>query len=379
MRGQLTQVESVYWPSPDIDTGSLEPRLWWERSRTGAPSAIREKLVLVISSWQIYQRIEICYRTQLSPGLKYFGPIPIKGLGQKEEIQLPGHLPGHESHSHWGDQLTRHGLIHQLLLQIHVCCDKPKLLRSGNGKHFMGIKRAQARDQLMEPRKGTRHSQQASGECNGASTLPWECQIRTVEGVSWTHQGGSYHKMLIILLVIAEGMVNNNNNNNNKCSVLSANSMIRRSWSMTPHKAQHIKGLQPTDYCHLRWHQGPRASHAEPRVDSPSSHTSGPVEWWGSTLMAEVEASRVLRWPLLQAMAQRFTILIPFLCLRTKWRQPQRNVQQGGLVFIIDKQPPHIHIGPDDLLCSMRIQTNNNELVRLIVKVSMRLSLVTVV
>ena len=112
----------------------------------------------------------------------------------------------------------------------NVCCDKPKLLRSGNGKHFVGIKRAQARDQLMEPRKGTRHSQQASGGCNGASTLPWECQIRTVEeGVSWTHQGGSYHKMLITLLVIAEGMVNNNNNNNNKCSVSSANSMIRRS------------------------------------------------------------------------------------------------------------------------------------------------------
>ena len=39
-------------------------------------------------------------------------------------------------------------------------------------------------------------------------------------------------------------------------------------------------------------------------------------------------------------------------------------------MFITDKQPPHIHIGPDDLLCSMRIQTNNNELVRLIVKVS---------
>ena len=94
----------------------------------------------------------------------------------------------------------------------------------------MGIKRAQARDQLMEPGKGTRHSQQASGECNGASTLPWECQIMTVEGVSWTHQGGSYHKMLITLLVIAAGIVNNNNNNNNnKCSVLSANSMIRRS------------------------------------------------------------------------------------------------------------------------------------------------------
>lgn len=38
-------------------------------------------------------------------------------------------------------------------------------------------------------------------------------------------------------------------------------------------------------------------------------------------------------------------------------------------MFIIDKQSPHIHIGPDDLLCSMRIQTKNNELVRLIVKV----------
>ena len=32
--------------------------------------------------------------------------------------------------------------------------------------------------------------------------------------------------------------------NNNKCSVSSANSMIRRSWSMTPHKAQHIKGSE---------------------------------------------------------------------------------------------------------------------------------------
>ena len=183
MRRQLTQVETMCWPSPDIDTGSLEPRFWWERCWTGASSVIREKLVLVIGSWQIHQRIEIFHRTQLSPGLKYFGPIPIKGLGQKEEIQLPGHVPGHESYSHWGDQLTRHGLIHQLLVQIHVCCDKPKLLRSGNGKNFVDIKRAQARDQLMEPRKGTRHSQEASGGRNGASALPWECQIRTVKRV----------------------------------------------------------------------------------------------------------------------------------------------------------------------------------------------------
>ena len=91
--------------------------------------------------------------------------------------------PWEQYNSHWGDQLTRHGLIHQLLVQIYVCCDKPKLLRSGNGKNFVGIKRAQARDQLMEPRKGTRHSQQASGGCSGASTLPWECQIRTVKRV----------------------------------------------------------------------------------------------------------------------------------------------------------------------------------------------------
>ena len=42
-----------------------------------------------------------------------------------------------------------------------------------------------------------------------------------------------------------------NNNNNNKCSVSSANSMIRRSWSMTPHKAQHIKGSKHLKKIHI--------------------------------------------------------------------------------------------------------------------------------
>ena len=61
-------------------------------------------------------------------------------------------------------------------------------------------------------------------------------------------------------------------------------------------------------------------------------------------------------------------------------RHPQKTVQQGDLVLIIDKQLPRnewlvgrlmgVHVGSDGLVCSFTMRTKNSELVCPIVKVS---------
>ena len=68
----------------------------------------------------------------------------------------------------------------------------------------------------------------------------------------------------------------------------------------------------------------------------------------------------------------------PFLRQRTKWQEPQRNVQEGDLVLLLERQLPRnewpvgrvvaVQPGPDGLVRSARVRTKDTELLRPIAK-----------
>ena len=171
----------------------------------------------------------------------------------------------------------------------------------------------------------------------------WERQIRTLRRTlaGLTSEQVLTHEALETLLVMAEGIVNNR-----PLTAVSSDP----------------KDLEPLTPNHLLIHR----------------RSAAPIG-----LFNEKDMHSRRKWRQVQYLADVFwrrwtKEYLPLLHQRTKWQEPQRNVQPGDLVLILERQLPRnewptgrivdIQPGADGLVRAARVRTAEGELLRPIVK-----------
>ena len=226
------------------------------------------------------------------------------------------------------------------------------MIRSDNGTNFVGAERELRRemaawnhgriqDQLNERRVKWLFNPPAASHMGGV----WERQIRTVKRVlaGLTHEQILTHEMLVTLLVMAEGLVNN------------------RPLTAVSDDPRDLEPLTPN---HLLIHR-------------PAAAPPG--------LFNETDLHSRRKWRQVQYLADVFwkrwtREYLPLLRQRTKWQDPQRNVSEGDLVLVLERQLPRnkwpmgrvtaVLQGTDGLVRSARVRTKDSELLRPITKLS---------
>ena len=286
-----------------------------------------------------------------SVGVDYFGPIPVKrGRGREKRYGcLFTCLTTRAIHIEVADSLDVDSFLN-CLYRFMARRGEPRLIRSDNGTNFVGAERELRRqveewnhdhiqDELNERRVKWLFNPPAASHMGGV----WERQIRSVKKVlaGLTREQVLTHEMLVTLLVIAEGIINNR-------PITTVSDDPRDPEPLTPN--------------HLLIHRP----------------TSAPLG-----LFNDEDLHSRRKWRQVQYLADVFwkrwtKEYLPLLRRHTKWQEPQRNVQEGDLVLVLERQLPRnewpvgrvtsVQTGSDGLVRSARVRTKNNELLRPIVK-----------
>ena len=286
-----------------------------------------------------------------SIGVDYFGPIPVKrGRGREKKYGcLFTCLTTRAVHVEVADSLDTDSFLN-CFYRFMARRGEPKLVRSDNGKNFVGAERelrqeleqwnhGRIQDEMNDRRIKWLFNPPAASHMGGV----WERQIRSVKRVlaGLTHEQVLSYEMLVTLLVVAEGIINNR--------------------PITP-VSDDPRDPEPLTPNHLLIH---RPATAPPGLFNDRDLHSR-KKWRQVQYLADVFWRRWTRE------------YLPLLRQRTKWQDPHRNVQEGDLVLVLERQLARnewpvgrvtdVRTGADGLVRSARIRVKDSELVRPITK-----------
>jgi hypothetical protein len=287
-----------------------------------------------------------------SVGVDYFGPFEVRrGRGTEKRYGcLFTCLVTRAIHIEVAHSLDTSSFIN-CLHRFIARRGQPKLIRSDNGKNFVGAEREirqelekwkqeKIQDVLNERRIRWKFNPPFASNMGGV----WERQIRSVRKVlaGLTKEQNLTDESLTTLMCVAEGMVNN------------------RPITTVSDDPKDLEPLTPNHLLLLRPATTPPGLFSEPDLYSRK-------KW------RQVQYLCDLFW-------RRWTReYLPQLQQRMKWTQEKRNLQVGDIVLIMDNLLPRnewllgrileAHMGPDQMVRSVKVKTKKSELVRPITKI----------